>query len=90
MAEQAYLKLDEAPTMSYQSPQCDACLIDLDSDDGWLCPSCGTSWSHDASDGEAGELYEAWSGEELPGDAVHWDDAWSTDHATKARRERWT
>ena len=30
-------------------------------------PSCGTSWDSNSSDGDEGELYPDWAGEELDG-----------------------
>ena len=58
------IKYDTAPTLSISAPQCAACLVDVESEDGWLCPMCGTAWGYDAGEDEDGELYESWSGEE--------------------------
>jgi hypothetical protein len=72
-----YIKLPEAPMWCIQYPTCSACAIDLDTDgDGWTCPSCGTSWSMDANDGDRGELYASWAGEEPSGPEVSTDDAY--------------
>lgn len=70
-----YIKLAEAPAFVYQTPHCGACSVDLESEDGWLCPVCGTSWGYDASDGDSGELYESWAGEELEGETLGQDAA---------------
>ncbi|BAM26719.1 hypothetical protein CULC0102_0518 [Corynebacterium ulcerans 0102] len=50
-----YLRLSEAPCMSI-SVKCNACLVDLECEDDWTCPSCGTQWDSHAGDGDAGEL----------------------------------
>ena len=72
-----YLKLEEAPTLIYSLPQCSACCTECDLDgDCWVCPACGTSWSIDALGGEQGDLFEAWSGETLPGPVVPNSEAW--------------
>lgn len=49
-----FLRLSRPPQMSV-AIKCDACLIDLEWDDGYECPSCGTIWG-DVEDGEVGEL----------------------------------
>ena len=72
-----YLKLAEPPGISYRAPVCDACLEELDWDgDSLRCPTCGTSWSEGASDGDAGDLYEQWSGETLEGPTIENDYAY--------------
>lgn len=66
----SYVKLTEAPTLIFNEPSCGTCSEDVESDgDGWVCPSCGTSWSYDDYD-QQGTLYEEWSGETLDGDSV--------------------
>lgn len=71
-----YLKLAQAPEFVLHYPTCSTCDVDLDHDgDGWTCPTCGTAWDRDASDGDKGELYASWSGEDLSGPALSTDDA---------------
>ena len=71
-----YVKLKEAPYISYSTPTCSTCLEELDiEDDGWICPACGTFWSYSDNHGDAGQLYEEWSGEDLPGEALSENDA---------------
>jgi predicted RNA-binding Zn-ribbon protein involved in translation (DUF1610 family) len=71
-----YVKLSAPPQLVLQYPLCGACTVELDHDgDGFVCPSCGTSWSSDASDGESGTLYSAWSGEEPSGEVLTEDEA---------------
>lgn len=70
-----YIKLDEPPMWVIQYPQCSACLVDLQIEDDWLCPVCGTSWDRDATDGDAGTLYETWSGETLSGPTLSHEEA---------------
>ena len=36
-----YLRLTRSPYISLSAPTCSACAVDLEFDDGWLCPSCG-------------------------------------------------
>lgn len=63
-----YVKLSEPPTLVFQEPECGTCYQKCESDgDGWLCPSCGTSWGYNDYDQE-GTLYESWSGEALDGE----------------------
>ena len=72
-----YIRLAEAPMWCIQYPTCSACAVDLETDgDGWTCPCCGTSWDMSAGDGDRGELYAAWAGEESDGPIVSEDDAW--------------
>jgi len=80
-----YVKLAEAPTYVIQYPLCSACCVDLEYDDGWTCPGCGTSWDRRASDGDEGDLYESWSGETLDGPVVSEDEAF--DLSLKRERE---
>ena len=70
-----YIKLAEAPVFMFQSPQCGTCSVDLEWEDGHVCPVCGTYWPGDATDGDEGELFESWSGEELDGETVDEDGA---------------
>lgn len=90
-----YIKLAEAPTISYSYPTCGACVVDLESDsDGWTCPVCGTSWSHRDGDGDTGTLYESWAGEELDGETLSEDEARKAgiayeDAEAKANYKRW-
>lgn len=60
-----YIRLEKPPEFSISYPTCSICDVDLEHDDGWTCPVCGTTWSSNASDGDEGELYESWSGESL-------------------------
>ncbi|HKY59249.1 MAG TPA: hypothetical protein VJL80_14525 [Aeromicrobium sp.] len=63
-----YIRLAEAPRWVLQYPTCSACVVELENDgDGWTCPCCGTSWANDAGDGDAGDLYVDWAGEEATG-----------------------
>lgn len=62
-----YIKLAEAPQYVMHYPTCSTCAVDLDWDDGFMCPSCGTRWDSDAGDGDTGELYPDWAGEDLDG-----------------------
>lgn len=72
-----YIRLTEPPHWCIQYPTCSACGTDLETDgDGWTCPSCGTQWPQTANDGDKGELYAAWSGEEPTGPVVANDEAW--------------
>lgn len=82
-----YIKLTEPPRFVFQDPTCSACGVDLVSEDGWLCPVCGTSWSYDASDDDPGNLYEEWSGEELDAEPVDEDAAYQAG-ITHAREQR--
>lgn len=70
-----YIKLKAAPTLIIHDPTCSACGVEVDCEDGWLCPVCGTSWEISACDGEEGALFEAWSGKELSTDALDSDEA---------------
>lgn len=65
-----YIRLAEAPYITYREPMCGTCETELESDDGWLCPSCGTAWSPDAGDRSTGNLYEDWSGERISHDGI--------------------
>lgn len=72
-----YIKLDKAPRICMQYPTCSACCIDLDSDgDSWLCPACGTAWPMSSDDGDDGDLYAEWSGEEPSGPTAALGGAW--------------
>lgn len=51
-----YIKLSRAPEWVIQYPQCSACMVDLEIDDQWTCPVCGTTWPSNANDGDVGEL----------------------------------
>lgn len=82
-----YVKLAEPPTLELRAPTCSACSVDLISEDGWMCPVCGTCWSYNDGDGDAGELYEAWSGETLDGDSIDSDAAFQAGVEFE-RRER--
>jgi len=67
----AYIKLAEPPEFVLHYPTCSACDIELEHDgDSFSCPSCGTSWDPNATDGDKGELYSSWSGEEASGPSV--------------------
>lgn len=66
-----YLHLAEQPEWRMQFPMCSACDIDLDhTGDGWLCDSCGTTWTLDAGDGDKGELVEGLTGQVVPNDVA--------------------
>lgn len=81
-----YVKLSEAPTLVFRAPECGTCYQECESDgDGWLCPSCGTSWGGNDYDQE-GQLYEAWSGETLDGAAAPPDADYFDDPLLKAKR----
>ncbi len=62
-----YIRLAEAPQWVMHYPTCSACDVDLEIEDDWYCPSCGTSWSQGAGDGDVGELPETRLGEPLTG-----------------------
>ena len=67
----SYVKLSERPQFVLMYPMCSACDVDLDHDgDSFQCPNCGTSWDTNANDGDEGDLYAYWSGEELDGPVV--------------------
>ena len=71
-----YLRLSEAPQLVTHYPTCGACYVETDNDgDGFTCPNCGTAWSNDAGDGDLGDLYESWSGEQLGTDVFTEDEA---------------
>jgi hypothetical protein len=74
MSTDEYVRLTRAPRIIYNAPDCDACSVELESEDGWFCPSCGTSWGYDDGDGDSGILYEDWSGEILTGPTIDPDD----------------
>lgn len=59
-----YLRLASDPLLRIQAPQCDACECDVH-DTGWnyTCPSCGSTWSLEADDGEAGQLRDDLTGQ---------------------------
>lgn len=66
-----HLKLDKPPMFVMHYPTCSTCGVDLDTEgDGWTCSSCGTNWDMTAGDGDEGELYAYWSGEEIDGPAL--------------------
>lgn len=65
-----YVKLSEAPALIFNEPSCGVCHLDVESDgDGWVCPSCGTSWGYDDYE-QPGTLYEEWAGESIDGEPV--------------------
>ena len=70
-------------------PICDACDVEVVLDDGWLCPSCGTSWPAELleCDGDQGTLYPDWSGEELTGPVCPPDLAWRWAHLPPDERD---
>ena len=80
-----YLKLSEAPTLTYQEPFCSTCIDDCVFEDGWVCPTCGTYWPEDGYD-QPGTLYEEWAEESLPGPALTKDEAYRA--AVALRRAR--
>lgn len=71
-----FIKLEKSPEWLMQYPQCSACLVDLDMDDGWQCPVCGTAWDSRAGDGDTGTLFESWSGETLDVEVTPVEKAW--------------
>lgn len=72
-----HVRYSEPPEFVIHYPTCSACDIDLDHDgDGWECPKCGTQWDSSAADGDRGELYESWSGEEPDAPIVTHDEGW--------------
>ena len=83
-----YLRLSKPPTISWSAPMCSACYVDLECDDGWLCPSCGTAWGSMAGDGDDGELYESWAGEPADGPEVTVGEAWRISHLQEPDRMR--
>ncbi|WP_420114533.1 hypothetical protein [Pseudactinotalea sp.] len=81
-----YVKLSEAPTLVFREPECGTCAQECQSDgDGWLCPSCGTSWGYNDYD-QGGTLYEEWSGELLSGEPAPPDADYFNDPQLKAKR----
>lgn len=84
-----YLHLAEAPVLCVNNPSCSACGVEVESDgDGWLCPSCGTSWDINSADGDIGMTYEDWSGEELTGPIISHSEAGTIAGARDAERRR--
>lgn len=65
-----YLRLSTAPEICWSMPQCSACWVDLEYDDSWYCPSCGTNWRRYPENGEKGVLYADWSGDQPGGPEV--------------------
>lgn len=86
-----YIRLSEPPKWCIQYPQCSACVVDLEFDDEWTCPMCGTTWGADAGDGDKGTLYAEWAGEDATGPAVSEDEAhhWGHYYEQAGRHERW-
>lgn len=84
-------RLAEAPVLVLNNPDCGTCDVTVESgDEGWICPNCGTYWSYsdNPGDGDAGQLYAEWSGEDvddLP--LVNDEDAWkyADDYAALVR-----
>ena len=57
----------EPPHLIHMSPECGGCSISVDSDDdGWVCPTCGTTWDYNDYD-KRGTAYADWSGEDVAG-----------------------
>lgn len=85
-----YIRLSQPPMWVINYPTCSACAVDLETEgDGWTCPSCGTSWSMDANDGDRGTLYADWSGEDPTGPEVDEADAWRWgDYMARMERHR--
>lgn len=55
-----------APMLSLNYPDCASCIVEVESTgDEWLCPSCETTWSYGNGDGDTGQLYADWSGEDV-------------------------
>lgn len=84
-----YIKLAAPPTLTINMPTCNACCVEVEADaEGLLCPCCGTMWSHRDGEGDPGQLYEEYSGDDLPGDALTEDEAWRAGSAhEEAERE---
>ena len=83
-----YIRLSEPPIWCIQYPTCGTCCVDLETDcDGWTCPVCGTAWPMSANDGDRGDLYADWSGDEPTGPACTEDEAarWGDYHVLMER-----
>lgn len=85
-----YIRLATAPALNHPGyPTCDACDVEVEFDDGWLCPSCGTAWP--AGNVEAGSdeasLYPDWAGEDLTGPICPTDEAWRFAHLPPDERD---
>ena len=82
------VRFEKPPTLTFREPLCSACIVELEHDDGWTCPTCGTAWDYSASDDTPGTLYVDWSGEESELSVSDPEDAWMTTiNADAARRE---
>ena len=56
--------------------ECNACLVELDYDDGLYCPSCGTQWDSYAGDGDEGYIEpDKWDGDSFEDAYTEYDDA---------------
>jgi len=87
-----YVRLSEAPSLVIQYPLCSTCLVDVEVDaDSLTCPICGTSWSHDAGDGDKGDLYADWAGEDQEGPSLTADEAqqWAGYHEALDKHRKW-
>lgn len=84
-------RLAEAPVLVLNNPDCGTCDVTVEADsEGYTCPNCGTYWSYsdNPGDGDEGQLYAEWSGEDvddLP--LVNDEDAWkyADDYAALVR-----
>ena len=84
----AYLRLLNPPVMWTFDPVCGTCTTTLDSDgDGWVCKSCGSSWSYNNGDGEYGTLAPP---EETEGPALCANTAFYAHAMTTEQRARHT
>lgn len=63
-----YLRLDKTPDLIFQDPICEACNIEVESHDEFICPSCGTIW--DFNDPSHGQLAIEWEDDEYIEDAI--------------------
>lgn len=75
----AYMNLDHVPALKHPGyPYCGTCEVEVEYDDCWICPSCGTIWGASAIEYEEGqgERFEDWSGETRTGPIAPKDEAW--------------
>lgn len=75
----AYMNLDHIPALHHPGyPTCGTCEVEVEHNDGWVCPSCGTSWDEsnvEYYEGD-GDRFEDWSGETRTGPVAPKDEAW--------------
>ena len=74
-----YMNLDHVPALQHPGyPICGTCAVEVEFDNGWICPSCGTFWNassleYDEGDGER---FEDWSDETRTGPISPKEHAW--------------